>query len=305
MKLKRFRFYHVLLILVALIAIRAIYYSFSDGFNLKRIENSFPRKSFESEPPSTSVRLQMQKICEQPFTYLGKGSQAYAFESEDKQYVLKLFKCYHLKPVDWLHKLPLVGYFDRYRKEQVERRDKKLKATLQSYKIARDVIPEECAIIYLQIVPSPHFKQKISFKDKVGRSHTLDLANYGFILQRKAKLIFPTLDKLIKENKTKEAKAMIREILHLLISRSKKGVQDQDPDLHKNAGMIDDRAYCIDIGGFHMNEKIKEKNEMAADLKKVTRRLYKHLKSEPSNLAHYLADYIDEEIQRLIYGPTS
>ena len=296
---KKFVFSYVFFILIALIATRAIYYSFSDGFNRSRIENTFPREGLENSP-ITEEKLELLKtVFAQPFHYLGKGSQAYAFASQDNRYVLKLFKCYHLKPVDWLHKLPLVGYFDNYRHEQITRRDKKLQATLASYKIARDIIPQECAILYMQIVPSHNFSVNATFTDKIGRSHTINLADYGFVLQRKATLIFPTLDSLIRQGQEKKAQAIIRSILDLMVKRSVQGIQDQDPDLHKNAGIIDDKVYCIDIGGFHTNEGIKNPQTMKSDITRFTRRLYHHLESHPTALGKKLARYLDDEIERI------
>ena len=297
---KKFTLFHVFLIIVALIATRAIYYSFSDGFNLQRIKNTFPIDTLQNEPITNEKQQQLQHIFDQPFVYLGKGSQAYAFVSKDNQYVLKLFKCYHLKPIDWLLKLPLPGgSADQYRNEQVARREKKLQSTLASYRIARDILPTECAIIYLQMVPSPSFSQMVTFTDKIGRTYTIDIAQYGFVLQKKAELIFPVLDRLIYTKNEAAAKAIITSIIELMVQRSKKGIQDQDPDLHKNAGIIDGKVYCIDIGGFHENENIKSAHVMKPDITRFTRRLHAHLINLDTPLSRDLAAYLNSQIDTI------
>ena len=237
----------LLIIFLMLISLRVLYYWRSDGFSIDRIENTFPKTGNELSRPSQEQISALSDICKQPFFYLGKGSQAYAFQSADGRYVLKLFKCYHLKPIPWLEELPLVGFLDSYRNEQLQRRKTKVQATLKSYAIAHDLIPKECGLVFLQIVPSPHFHQDITFTDKIGRTNTLALENYGFMIQKKADLVFPTLERWIKEKKSIEAKQFLHSLIQLIVARSKKGVQDQDPDLHKNAGIIGHDAFVVGI----------------------------------------------------------
>jgi hypothetical protein len=285
----------VIYLFLALVALRGAYYASSDGFNLERIKNFFPKEGYQLGKPTEDELKLLKEVCAQSFSYLGKGSQAYAFASSDGKYVLKLFKCYHLKPVPWAEELPLRGFLNDYRNEQLQRRYKKTQTTLESYKIAHNLVRDECGILYLQIVPSDDFHQMVSFTDKINRRFTIDLANYGFILQKKAELVYPTLERWIKENKIHEAKEFLHSLVNLIVSRSLKGVQDQDPDLHKNAGIIDTRAYCIDIGGFHLNDEAKQPHSYEYDLKKTTNNLQIWLKEKKPELAQYL----DEEIKRV------
>ena len=296
---KPFSLLHILLLFLLLVCCRVFYYALSDGFTLKRIENTFPLDGLQGPAITLENKEKLRSIFAQPFHYLGKGSQAYCFESQDGQYVLKLFKCYHLQSVDWIKTLPLPKFLDRYRHEQVLRREKKQRTTVASYKIARDILPKECAIIYIQIVPTPHLDQMITFTDKIGRQHAINLGHYGFVVQKKARLVFPVFDELIRDGNEKEATSLINSIVEFMVCRSKKGIQDQDPDLHKNAGVIDGKVYCIDIGGFHENDRIKNKEVMKADIMRFTRRLYNHLKSQNSELSENLAQHLNSEINNI------
>ena len=280
----------LLYIFLGLIALRATYYSLSDGFSLERIENTFPRNEHELTRPSDDEILTLKNICSNPFVYLSKGSQAYAFQSQDGQYVLKLFKCYHLKPIPWLERLPLVSFLDSYRHTQLERRRKKAQDTLNSYKIAHDVIRDECGLLFLQIVPSPYFHQEVTFTDKIGRTCTINLANYGFMIQKKGELIFPKLEYWIRQKKLKDAKKFLRSLINLIVLRSQKGVQDQDPDLHKNAGCIGTHAVFLDVGGFHLNEDAKRPEVYVNDVRKITKKLSLWLKTHSPELADYLEE---------------
>lgn len=284
-----------LYILLILIAVRVLYYWRSDGFSVERIENTFPKTEYELVVPTSRELSQLKSICEKPFDYLGKGSQAYAFESYDRKFVLKLFKCYHLKPIPWLEALPLPGFLDTYRNAQLERRAKKCNATLKSYRIAYTLLKDECGLLFLQIYPSSSFHQNVTFTDKIGRTHTIDLANYGFLMQKKAALVFPSLKKWIQENELDKAKEFLKSLVQLIISRSKKGVQDQDPDLHKNAGVIGTTACCIDVGGFHMNEEAKSARVYIGDIKKITRKLSNWLEEHSPPLADFLKETIKQQ----------
>ena len=276
---------------LSVIAVRVIYYWQSHGFSIERITNSFPNTYQLSRPTEKELET-LRSVCQQPFTYLGKGSQAYAFESQDGKYVLKLLKCYHLKPIPWLEKIELPSIFGRYVKQHLNRRYQKTKLSLESYKIAHDLIPDECGLLFLQIVPSEHFSQPVTFTDRIGRTFTIDLANYGFMIQKKMDLIFPTIKRFYEEGKKEEAKKLMHSIIELIAVRSQKGVSDQDPDIHKNLGCIGTQAQFIDVGSFHRNERAKLKTTYTEDAKKITRKLKHFLEVTTPELVPAL----DEEL---------
>ena len=130
----------------------------------------------------------------------------YAFTSADREYVLKVFKCYHLSPADWLEKIPLPESLVSLRTQALEKRRKKIKDTLHSYKLASANLVEECGIICLEILPSTGFHQEATLIDKLGRSHIIDLGSIGFIVQKRAKLIYPTLSHWIATGQLSDAK---------------------------------------------------------------------------------------------------
>ena len=289
-------FLHLLWIILIVMAIRVTFYSATDGFSLYKIKNTFPVSTeWELTAPNKAEKQKIQDLCEKPFSYLAKGSQAYAFISEDKEYVLKLFKCYHLTPVNWLENLPLPESAHDWRNQSIQKRQKKIDATLKSYKIAAALLKKECGILALQILPTPSFQQKIVIVDKIGRRYTLDLANYGFILQKKADLIYPSLSRWIADGDMDKAKKTLKSIVALIVQRSKKGIQDSDPDLHKNAGLIDTRAIFIDVGSFHENLNAKNRSVYGQDLVKITNNLKNWLKTQSPELAEYLQQEINKK----------
>jgi len=279
-----------ILLFILLVSLRGVYYWHSDGFSLFRIEHSYYPKNKTLPPPTSEQVAEMQKICSQPFFYLAKGSQAYAFISQDGEWVLKLFKYYHLKPIPWMDILTRPPYIGDFIKAHLERRKKKAELTLSSYQIAHDLIPQECGIVYLQIEPSGCFHQTVRVTDKIGRSYSIDLEKHGFMLQKRAYLIFPTLDRWVKNGQLDQAKKFIHSLITLLTERCKKGVQDQDPDLHKNAGAIGIEATFIDVGSFHLNEHAKENQVIVRDIRKITRGLREWCVAHSSDLAQFLEE---------------
>jgi hypothetical protein len=282
----------VIILFVLLVSLRGWYYWNSDGFSLFRIEHSQYPKGKTLPPPTEEQIAQMQKICSQPFVYLGKGSQAYAFISQDGQWVLKLFKYYHLKPIPWMEIFTRPPYIGDFIKSHLERRKKKAELTLSSYQIAHDLIPAECGLVYLQIEPSHAFHQTVNVTDKIGRSYTIDLEKHGFMLQKRAYLVFPTLNQWVKNGQVDRAKQFIHSLIQLLVERCKKGVQDQDPDLHKNAGIIGTGATFIDVGSFHVSEDAKQAHVIVRDIRRITRGLREWCQAKSPELDQFLESEI-------------
>jgi hypothetical protein len=256
--------------LVLALVTRATYYSLSDGFSLKRIEAPI---SFQGDisvkPPSKEILETLCTITRQQFRYMKKGSQAYAFISDDDRYILKLFKLHHMQPAEWLQSIPTPGFFKLYRDNLIHRRRYRIELTLTSYKLAAEVLRQECGLLYAQILPSHTFVLPVVIKDAIGRQYSIDLAQHGFAIQRRAELVIPSFDTWIKDGNLSQAKHALDSLVGLIAQRSLKGVQDSDPDLHKNAGLIGNSAILIDIGSFYANPSISLMPEMKRDLKKV------------------------------------
>jgi hypothetical protein len=296
---------HLFWILLLFIAARIGYYLLSDGFSIVKIENTFPvTTEWQLPPPDTRQLQKMEQICATPFTYLAKGSQAYAFISEDKEYVLKLFKCYHLSPVNWLTSFWLPPLLDDMRSQAVSKRYKKINDTLRSYKIASQSLYDECGLVAMEILPTPSFNQPVTIIDKIGRKHSINLSDYGFVIQRRADLIYPRLSHWIATGQLDKAKEALSSIVALIVQRSHKGIQDSDPDLHKNAGLIGTTAILIDIGSLHANVSAAKPEVFKSDLYKITNRLHEWLQKQSPELDAYLKEQIEKSASATWTSPS-
>lgn len=276
------------------VCFRGIFYAISKGFCIQRITQPISFDKDLSLPSPTKKQLSLlQEATNQPFLYLTKGSQAYAFVSKDGKYILKLFKLHHMNSIEYLKSFPLPSWCSSYRDSLVERRRYRIDLTINSYLLAHKFLQEECALLYTQILPSKKFTLPITLVDAAKRSYTIDLANVGFALQKKATLVLPTLEQFIKKNDLDSAKKAVSSLLFLIQSRSKKGILDVDPDLHKNAGFIGTEAIFIDIGSFQEHSQISKKDVMKVDVKKVFDKLLTWIEPRSPELHDHLKEQIE------------
>jgi hypothetical protein len=283
-----------LALLCTSLVLRGGYYFLTKGFCLKRIQAqvSFP-ESLSLPPPTSEDLKTLCSACNQPFKYFVKGSQAYAFISEDGKYILKLLKLHHLQSIAWIENLPCPNFCINYRNALINRRRFRTHLTLTSYKLAAYNLKDECGLLFTQILPSKTYSLPITLIDTLGRSYTIDLAQSSFALQKRADLVLPSLEKWISVGDLLSAKEALTSIISLIKARASKGIQDIDPDLHKNAGLIGTTAIHIDIGSFHQNPHIHETEPLKNDLKKIFARLLSWLEPRSKELATYVEESIE------------
>lgn len=259
----------------------------TDGFTLLKIQSSLPfHPEWETAPPLK----ELSSLLNQKFTYLSSGGQCYAFVSEDGKMVVKFFK-HHLRrlPLVLAH-LPLPSKYAALREKQRTTRSLKLLRDFTSYKLAHEMLSEECGLIYVHLNKTRNLKIALTIVDKLGIAHSLDLDNLEFIIQYKADLALEHFRRLIQEQKVEEGKRAIDSILSLIIYRCQKGIYDEDPRLHRNLGFIGEKAIFIDLGRLRKDPDRTSPIVYAQDLCSITYRLHDWLLKESPELAHYLQE---------------
>jgi hypothetical protein len=198
----------------------------------------FKPQDFYSEiPKGTEETASIAPILDQSFTFLGEGSQTYAFVSEDGAYVLKLFKAKHKKP------FKLSRFFKnltRGKKELEQKREKwkwKFQNTCRRYKMALVDLKEETGLIYLhfQQSPTPLYVECVA-----GKPLFLNLSNYPFILQKRA-ILAPEYCRAHPSEGKEALRLFFKE-------RLEKGYSDPRQSLSINYGFLDGKPIQIDVG---------------------------------------------------------
>lgn len=178
--------------ILPLVGARA-YFRLTDDFRLANITYEQPPRPEWDVTPEKELKI----ILQQPFTYIGKGSQSYAFASEDGHYVLKFFKYKHLRPhwlVDALSPLP---YFNAYRQKQIKRKQRKLEHLFAGYHLAWSSLRDESGLIFIHLNQTQGLYPTATLYDKIGLKRSVPLDSVVFIVQKKAQTTRQLLDALL------------------------------------------------------------------------------------------------------------
>ncbi len=259
-------------ILFALLLFGAIrlYYRLTDDFRLANMTYSLPFKAPWSAPSlDREEKKFLTQIFDQPFYYIGKGAQCYAFASQDQKYVLKFFKFKHLKP-NWLvDYLPPLPPFKEYKERCIERKERKLIGVFNGYDLAYNKNKEGSRLIYLHLVPTDDLHLKATVVDKIGLKHEIPLDDVVFLVQKKGETLRTRLRNLLDKGKKEEAKLAMAAIVSMYIGEYQKGLYDHDHGVLHNTGFVEDAPFHLDVGKLNRDERMKEVEHYKRDLEHV------------------------------------
>lgn len=190
-------------------------------------------------------------ILNQNFEYLGEGGQAYAYLSQDGQYVLKFFKRKHLKP-KW------------YRKK-----GKLLRDVIAGYELAYNVDREGSGLIYVHLNSRNVINKTLVLQDRLAISHTINLDEIPFVIQKKATPFNEVLNDYLSNGNIRMAKLRIRQILDLYARHFHQGIDNHGSGVIHNNGFVGDIPIFIDLGKFSGDPKLLEPQVFKKRIEKV------------------------------------
>jgi hypothetical protein len=241
-----------------------------------------PSPEWEPPPLSAEEQTEVDQILSQKYTFLARGSQAFAFLSEDGKYVLKLFKQHKWHPKNMMGYIPLP--FNPYYKDYLLRQ-KKQQGVLSSCKTALLHVKEDTGVLFAHLNPTPVNVAPMTLVDKHGKTWTLDLSKSCFLLQKKADLFYPHVQDLMAQGDIEGAKEAITSTIRLLDRFIDLGVFENNAILRKNFGFIDNRAIQFDIGKFKFDAgRVRDKSEIRYFAKNFRRWVGKNY---PELLPHF------------------
>ena len=261
----------IIILIFALIMVPHFCKKQTDTFTTLAISSNRPyHEEFATRTLTENESFELQKALSQPYTYFGRGGQAYAFFSADGHYVVKFFKQRLFRPSWLLNHLPLTPLFHKYREKRNWKRLDKFQRDFSSYKVAFEELQQETGVIYSHLNPTTHLKTKLAITDRLGIVHNVDLDHLDFIVQKRADRVYDRIDRLMQSGKIEEAKQSIKGVFAMIHARSEKGFRDRDPNIQTNCGFIGNRAIKIDVGRFVKCEEMKTKEVRDADLSRIT-----------------------------------
>lgn len=217
-----------------------------EGFWFFSIQKQLP-SFLESSPEEL---LAHQELLQQPFFYIGKGSQFYVFESFDKNYVLKLFKNKHIKDPLFLKKLCFFPFVKEIAQNTSKKRVLRRESLTKSLALAQKHLKNESAIILVHLTPVDCFSDPVNVFDKVGWQHCIDLNQTAFILQKKATPLPVVFSKLVAAKDHDQISSLLTSLKKMVQQCIKVGVIDtSDHLIHKTAYLENEgRTILMDIG---------------------------------------------------------
>ncbi|HSX03458.1 MAG TPA: hypothetical protein VLG76_01880 [Rhabdochlamydiaceae bacterium] len=238
----------ILLFIVGFICIERFCHGITEGFRPHKILSDLSfNPEYATEPASDEIKGNLS----QPFYFLSSGGQCYAFISEDKQTVLKVFKHHHMRPESYLNRIYLPQFLEPLRCKIIQERKERLQTIFSSFKLAYDRFKEHTGLLYLHLNKTDTVHQTLTLVDNIGVSHCFDLDNLEFALQKTAVLAYQKIEQCMKTNDLAAAEKCLKSLVELIVTRSKAGLADRDPIIKRNFGFIEEKAIEIDLGSFY------------------------------------------------------
>lgn len=297
------RFVYLFLIALSVVIIRAeyLFYYPSTDFHIESITSPL---SYHPEWDIHSLSLQeeskLRKILDQQFHYLGKGGQIYAFESEDKRYVLKFLKFKYLKPRLKNQLISLIPFFEDWQTNEMQRRHRKFNGLYKDYKWAYQLNKENSGLLFLHFNPTFNQFGPVVLFDKHGLKHSVELDQVAFVIQEKGILLDTVLTEKLNNGEIAEAQAKINAILDMYLRLYEKGLYDRDYGVAHNTAFVGDRPIHIDMGRISLDEKMKQKCYYKSDLVLVSTKISEWIKKRYPQFHSVLSKSIEDKLNSIL-----
>lgn len=267
LRIKMYKTLYFFLFLIAFLLFGHLYYFFTGDFQEAHIlKRSDIEKSLFLKDQSEQ---ETEKILQQNFYYLDAGHQTYAFLSEDKKYVLKLFKKDYLTRSPLVNILPPVYPFRTLFLHRGISKETRINKLIRGYSLAITLDMENSGLLFLNLSPENPSFQKVQLFNGLGRKLDIDINPLIFALQKKAVPTKKVLSDLLSKGDIENAKLLINKLIDLYISQYQKGIFDHDHNFLDNTGFVDDTPIRVDVGKIELKPDIKEKSVYMKDLRKL------------------------------------
>ncbi|SRR5581483_5523019 len=260
------------------------------GFRLSKIRSNLtdgmPALATEQERAFT------EKLFEQKFHYLGRGLQSFVFESEDGHYVLKLFNNRYQEKIalfSFLSHFPGLGRWACKRSHYFQ---EKLSKTFNSYAIAFDEMQDKTGLLYIHLSPTSNLPQRLQLLDPLFICHELNPNEIGFLIQKKAELVYPALKKYLNSKDIDGAKRALSSLIELFFWKWRHAIADNDPLIRTNYGFVEGKAIQIDVGPLSKMAAAQSFEENHKQIEKITA----SLKFWLTENAPELTAFLDQEL---------
>ncbi|MDE3046193.1 MAG: hypothetical protein KGJ02_06075 [Verrucomicrobiota bacterium] len=234
---------------------------------MSKLASDLPnRPAWDIAPPSEEKKREIETLFQQPFCYLSHGAQTFVFTSKDGQYILKIFRQNR-----WIH-----PWRKAFRENVLCRKkhlspERKIERLFFACKVAYDRASDLTGLVYVHLNGSIGELPTIKVRDPLGRSHSIDLNRYRFVVQYRAR---PQLEEVRAASGNPERlKLLTRSFLQLLEERTRRGIANSDTKVHTNFGFLGDRAIEWDFGNYWLNEELADSAKRQEEIERFALKL--------------------------------
>ncbi len=295
----------LLCILLFLFSLAAAYhFIFSPHFSLDMmiVDCKEETDCWEGIPLTDKEKQTLLQLLNQPFTYLDKGHQSYAFKSADGKYVLKFFHFERMRSSPLWQYLETIPFMERYTDKNRDACDKRFRRATTGYAVAYKYDKDNCGLLFMRLGCIPHIPQTVLLIDQWGGSHPIDLDKTYFVIQHLATPANQAFSNFLSNNQLVEVKKLVNKIFALYLEEYKRGVYDFDHNLMHNVGFFDGHAMRMDIGKLQYLEKIKDPHNYLADLKLILQRIDEWMGRHYPFYRKELKLYMDQQLENISHA---
>ena len=271
-----------------------VFYFCTDGFRVNKMVFNFTHQHFL--PPADNTLD--TKIVQQKFLYLGKGRQSYAFVSEDQKYVIKLVRYHKYQIPFWKNVCQQMLHISCGKIALQEQKERKKRA-FESYLIAYQNLFPLTNVQYLHLTKTQNLKQKVTFVDRMGRCHNIQLDDVLFFMQKKADPLEKTMQMLYDKGQYEKVQKLIQSFYKMLAYRIKQNISNRDfMNYMRNSGIYHNQVMEIDVGSFYFNDALLERQEKQKEWERSLEDLERFLQQKCVNLLPFFlqqkAEFFDK-----------
>lgn len=264
------------------------WHTLKDGFQIRRTFSQMPLKMENVSSPL------VEKALAQPYSYLGRGHQCYAFGSEDGKYVIKLPRFDRYRLSFFLRVNPF-GLWSEYREKIRDDLERRKAFLMESFRIAFEDLREETALLYVHLNETKNLKGSLLIQDRIGRKYKLDPNQTAFLLQEKKPIMMPFFERFLKEGKRKEAQELLDSFLQFISTRARRGIYNKDPSFLRNFGWDMGKAVQIDIGSFYRKPWLSKEEACEKSFQETIQ----HVRNWLAELDPSIVEVFDEKTQKV------
>ena len=235
-------------LILPLLLILFAYYR-SEGFDTWKLA--------PTENANLSKAAALDSFFSQPYRYLGRGRQAFAFESLDGKYVIKFFDSTYSTIPFWSAFLP-----KERREHEIAKRQQRAEVYRSGYRLAFTELRESSGLIALHFETTQNLPP-LRIQTRAHQEEWLDLNGIAFVLQRKASP-FPT--------RLSDAEASYRALLDLRIAHQ---IGDYEHHIDGNFGWLGEQLIFLDSGRLHRDLTLARPTRAAEERERSLKRFAK------------------------------